>query len=32
MPLKAADDQGDLYTSDVISAIQYGISHGCKVI
>ncbi|HEY8805567.1 MAG TPA: S8 family serine peptidase [Clostridium sp.] len=31
MPLKAADDQGDLYTSDVISAIQYGISHGVKL-
>jgi len=31
MPLKVADDQGDLYTSDVVSAIQYGISHGVKI-
>ena len=31
MPLKVADNQGDLYTSDVVSAIQYGISHGVKI-
>ena len=31
MPLKATDYQGDLYTSDVISAIQYGTSHGVKL-
>lgn len=31
MPLKAADDQGDLYTSDVISAIEYGTNHGVKL-
>ncbi|MCB2293586.1 S8 family serine peptidase [Clostridium algoriphilum] len=31
MPLKAANDQGDLYTSDVISALQYGTSHGVKL-
>lgn len=31
MPLKVANTQGGLYTSDVVSAIQYGISKGMKL-
>ena len=31
MPLKAADSQGNSYTSDIISAIQYGVSKGVKL-
>ncbi|MGH4050596.1 MAG: S8 family serine peptidase [Clostridium sp.] len=31
MPLKVANTQGGLYTSDVVSAIQYGISKGVKL-
>lgn len=31
MALKVADGQGDLYDSDVISAIEYGTSHGVKL-
>ena len=31
MPLKAADYKGDLYNSDIISAIQYGTRKGVKI-
>jgi len=31
MPLKAADAGGNLYTSDVVRAIQYGVSKGVKL-
>ncbi|MBK5240656.1 S8 family serine peptidase [Clostridium sp.] len=31
MPMKAADLQGNMYTSDIINAIQYGASKGVKL-
>lgn len=31
MPLKAADSKGELYTSDIVSAIEYGVSKGVKL-